>query len=767
MHLSSSRTSVYCGFGGVVLLAASFVVAPAPPRHVRSDDPGMRSPDKIFAATCATCHGERGLGGRSWSIPGHYAPLIAWAMDSEDPKMEERFKFIVRNGSYEGLGFDGAMPAFGPQVITDEELDALVRWILYAPPLGGAIPGEGVPPPPRPDGREILVEITDEAPWFRDDGTDARDPFRDRRRVVLSEGEYLKVVNLGMTWHTVTNGSCDTGFIGPSTHLSGQHTGYYYLTAEDLHEGAHKYICKLHPYMQLEIVTPGHDPTPLTHVSKVPIGVPTTPGIGEVWVGLQTYTNPGSPDGAVAVIDADTWRTELIPNVGNNPHNGWFGTSRDLNGVLRNVVVYANWHDVGVTILDADSRAVLGTVPVGAANAHVMTAPNTENPVTGADRWFVTIMGSNKIQEIDPFDLLATGRPSLLSISQADGVYGRPGMSPHGLWFADDGEHFLTANTLANTVSLYSVSTEWFSGGYSGVGMEIAQVPTDGTFPLAAAIMNTGDSGSTLYRGFSNNAGTSDISLFDIDLKSGSRPLVKVHLPPPLGNAAGNLALSDMMASPVRWVHMPIQAIVSPPDSTSHGRYLVVCNKASMNVSIVPLDATGTPQGVYTFPAGLGSHGVAFGRKKPGPKPSLLHKDTVGYYAYVTNTFENYVSVYDLELLEKLIHLEKLGRAPKAFLPGGATESVYVQGYASEVAIGRSSALLPITLFSPDVRGLVHVGDIPLKVSGTQRKRSYLKEHVWLDLPGYGMVKLDLDVKVDTGAMGIFVRPLPAPWRTR
>jgi hypothetical protein len=72
--------------------------------------------------------------------------------------------------------------------------------------------------------------------------------------------------------------------------------------------------------------------------------------------------------------------------------------------------------------------------------------------------------------------------------------------------------------------------------------------------------------------------------------------------------------------------------------------------------------------------------------------------------------------------------------------------------------------VLPITLFSPDARGLVHVGDIPLTPPANPASPCYLHEHVWIDVPGLGMTPLDLDLPVNTGAMGIVATPLPPPW---
>jgi mono/diheme cytochrome c family protein len=727
-----------------------------------------RPPAALFAASCATCHGQDGLGGHgSWVEPTRTAPRIARGWTTPNPYFEGRFKFTIRNGSYYGPGFMPAMPAFGREVISDVEMDALVGWLLYAPPLGGASTTTGVPPPAPPAGRAVVLEILDEAPWFRDDGTDLADPFGDRRRVVLSPGEYVKVVNRGRTWHTVSNPALgvDTGFVGWAGNIPQQATGYAYLDPQALPPGAHKYWCTMHPYMQCEITTPGATLSGLTRVSRQPIRPPAVQGLGELWVGLQTWPNQGGPNGAVEVIDASTWTTTLVRGVGNNPHNGWIGRARDTDGNLRDIAVFANWHDVTGTVLDVARKTVLGSVPLGAANAHVMTAPWPVRTPTGADRWFVTVMGSNKVAEIDPFADLPLGQATKASLSQSDGLNGRPAFSPHGLWFLDDGWHFVTANTYGASCSVWSLTRPWSDlGGRTGIGCEVANAATGGATPLAASVFGPAPGPGHPFVVYTNNAGSDDISVYRVDATPGAESITRLVVAPPLGNAAGNLALTDMMASPVRWAHMPIQCAVSPRDANSHRRFMVVCNKASLNVSVVSLDAGGMPTSVYTFPAGLGAHGVTFGYKQtPAPLPGQTRR--IAYLAYVTNTFEDYVSVYDLELLEQLIVAEARGQAPAMFRPGGAGEVVLVSGHAPQTLLGLPAVLVPVTLFSPDARGLVHVGDVPLTKPWKPGPRCYLHEHVWIDALGLGMTPLDLDLATNTGAMGIVATPLPPPWR--
>ncbi len=664
-------------------------------------------PEKIFAASCSTCHGPRGEGGQSWvtSMP---APRIGPLAISR-----EAARTMIRHGSHNHTlpGYNGAMPGFGPAEITDGELGQLLAFLSERCL-------DGCPAPSRPAGIEVKVDILDADPWYSDGGADnAVDPYDDTRRVVLAAQQFLTVTNTGRTWHTMTNGEAgkDSGFVGYAGNL-GEGTGYYYAEqAEDLEPGCNRYQCKLHPYMQFEVCTDGHRPMEPTRASKVAIGVPAEAGQGEIWVNAQSQEEDRRDlnDGAMQVIDAATWRVaHYVPNVGNNPHNAWPGHDRAGN----EYVLTANWHDNNLTLIDAVTKRVAGTAPFATAPAHVQVTPGATS------RWFVTVMGGSAVQEVD-LDQVKAGRDPTV------GTPIRGEFSPHGIWFCDDGDHFVTANTLANTMSLYSADSR----------MQQASAGTGGTAPLASAVFSGYGPGGCA-RAYSNNAGTASISVFDIDALAGTVARNTRVVPAHLRDAAGNLKLRDTSASPVRWVSMPIQTPVSPPAATAHGRYMVTANKGSFNVSITALDDRGDPTAIYTFPAGLGAHGVTFGRKARCDDGSPLC-----YYAYVTNTFEDYVSVYDLE------------RVSTAGPPGSATEQVSLEGYGAQALCKQPACAVPITAFCPDCRNGAHVGDVPLRLT-TTGKYTLLKEHVWVDAL-HKPLDLVLDLKINTGAQGIV-----APW---
>ncbi|MEK7818090.1 MAG: c-type cytochrome, partial [Actinomycetota bacterium] len=442
-------------------------------------------PEKIFAAACSTCHGAKGEGGRSW-VTGIKAPRIGpLAIPLEAARK------IIRNGSYNNIlpGYNGAMPGFGPAEITDEELDKLLAFMWNNCQ-------QGCPAPARPAGTEVKVDILDADPWYSDNGADnAADPYDDRRRVVLTADQYLTVTNTGKTWHTMTNADAgkDSGFIGYSGNL-GAGTGYYYADqVSGLAPGCHRYLCKLHPYMQFEACTAGNKPMELTRASKVAQGLPPAAGSGEIWVNTQSQeeSSKDSVDGTMQVINAATWGIKsYIANVGNNPHNAWPGKGSDGGSY----VLTANWHDNGVTLINADTKEVLQTAPIGTAAAHVQVTPGAKS------RWFVTIMGGSAVQEVDLMKLKAGQDPTTGMVPI------RGEFSPHGLWFCDDGDHFLTANTLANTVSLYSANNK-LQQSFTGTG---------GKSPLATSVFSGYGPGGCA-RAYSNNAGTASLSVYDIN----------------------------------------------------------------------------------------------------------------------------------------------------------------------------------------------------------------------------------------------------------
>ncbi|CBE69849.1 MAG: cytochrome c [Candidatus Methylomirabilis oxygeniifera] len=776
---SIQRLSIY-----LIMAIGMWIGTDADASSVQSQDPAA-----IFARACATCHGAKGLGGVSWvknnSRDQRTAPQIAG-------HPADSIKAMVRRGSE-----NAAMPGFGVQEITDAELDALATFIQDN--------SSSIPTPVKPSGKQVALYVLDADPWFTDRGADNdADPFNDVRRVVLEPGQYLKVINTGRTWHSFTSleSGKDSGFIGYAGNYKNKTKdlnqnrkagmGFYYADqTAGLASGCNKYICKIHPYMTVEVCTAGSTPKGpndvlgLTRAHKQPLGLPSVPGIGdEIWVSAQSQEEVGEKttkikkksvrdfDGAYQVINTATWNVTRVPNVGNNPHNSWPGHT-----ATRDVVVSTNWHDNRLTLMDATTKTVVREFRSGATNAHVMAVPGVAN----RDTWFVSHMGGKAMAEIS-VDLLELGTDPNVGL-----LRGAPG--PHGLWMCDDTYHFIVADTFNNSASMYDIDFG-----------NVATTATGGTIPLATGIKNGfGPGGCT--KGFAANAGTADLAVYNITPTLGAEELDRdttwsaEHANGVHKNVAGNIALRATdpgtdVASPhallpaetieqKRWSHLPIQSPVSPVDATTHGRFMVTANKASFNVVITGLDPSGRPWGVFTAPAGLGAHGVSFGKKNrcdtnnDGVEDTDASAAVICYYAFVTNTFEDYVSVYDLEKVD--VNDDRVINNPAGLGmqgPGSAllTENVYLEGgaVAAVVALdpgvaglcgsvlkcgtgptgGTYISNLPIGILCPDCRSGVHVGDIPLTLttgaplagpadtvanSGANAKYVYLKEPVWVD----------------------------------
>ncbi len=197
---------------------------------------------------------------------------------------------------------------------------------------------------------------------------------------------------------------------------------------------------------------------------------------------------------------------------------------------------------------------------------------------------------------------------------------------------------------------------------------------------------------------------------------------------------------------------------------------MVISNKESFNVSIARLTGDGVPEDIYTFPAGLGAHGVAFGRKQQCDSGDSRD---ICYFAYVAFSFEEYLGVYDLEKIDK----GQMGA------PGSARETVRMEGRLADLLAGDlgldraslpTSALgtvlerVPITVLCPDCRAGVHVGDLPLHRT-TQGNSAYIKTTLWIDDRRLGgslntSMEADLDVNTNIGGFGVAVRPGLLPW---
>jgi ubiquinol-cytochrome c reductase cytochrome c subunit len=82
---------------------------------VRPDEGNLAEGGELYLSNCAACHNSSGIGG-ALSRGNHAPPLLDVAAQqlAEAPRIGP-----------------GQMPVFGPDTLTDEQLDSVVRYILY------------------------------------------------------------------------------------------------------------------------------------------------------------------------------------------------------------------------------------------------------------------------------------------------------------------------------------------------------------------------------------------------------------------------------------------------------------------------------------------------------------------------------------------------------------------------------------------------------------------------------------------------------------
>jgi YVTN family beta-propeller protein len=373
-----------------------------------------------FRANCASCHGQLGAGGHSW-INEALAPWIA----GHEP---DRIRAAVRAGRLPH------MPAFHVDEIDDELLDALAAYVNELP--------DGWLAPPAHD---VVVTIRDEDPWMS--------PMQLR----VEPGQVVRFQNQGATYHDVSQLEwvASHGMEGDASGQLGP-DGVFFWRAPD-EPRVYTFLCKDHPYMRGEIHV-GLDPVAPVHTPTAPMGPPPVAGTGELWVAAQWQDRIGAPgDGIIHVIDAETWEDVALIPAGNNPHNPWFLEGED-------VLVVTSWFDNHVTFIDANARAPIRDVIVGATAAHVM-AP------WGRDVIWVSIEGSHYIESLDATSWNVVPRRIMLS-----------GNMPHGL--GEGGGRLLVAHSMTDDASIVDLTIE----------QETALVPA-GHYPLGAAVSPDGSVG--------------------------------------------------------------------------------------------------------------------------------------------------------------------------------------------------------------------------------------------------------------------------------
>jgi DNA-binding beta-propeller fold protein YncE len=312
---------------------------------------------------------------------------------------------------------------------------------------------------------------------------------------------------------------------------------------------------------------------------------PTGKGVGEVWIDTEyEQTAAKTKPGTATAVDASDWsvkRKVALPSVNmNNPHNMWTDRSQS-------VIYNTEWFDKKLDVFDRKTGALLRTVEVGEAPAHVMTRVDT-------DQVHVSLNGEGSMLELSPFAKQIDRR---IDVQES----GKPGQ-PHAHWMSSDGHTMVTPNSNTNDSTEVHV-----------VPGTIEPKVNTGWLPIASGMMPD----ASKY--YVSNYLSSTISV--IDLKTPHPTLIKninllANYDPISGAVSGGIGA------------LPIQTPVSP-----NGKWVFTANTLTATITIID---TATDTLVKSLPCDAGCHGVNFGAKAGG-----------GYYAYVSSKFSNELLVVD------------------------------------------------------------------------------------------------------------------------
>ncbi|HEU5211760.1 MAG TPA: hypothetical protein VFU10_03240 [Gaiellaceae bacterium] len=312
---------------------------------------------------------------------------------------------------------------------------------------------------------------------------------------------------------------------------------------------------------------------------------PTGKGIGQAWVDTEFEQTAGkTKPGTATAVDASDWtvtRKVALPSVNmNNPHNMWTDRSQSL-------VYQTEWFDDKLDVFDRKTGALVRSLKVGEAPAHVMTRVDT-------DQVHVSLNGEGSIVELSPG---ATKIDRTIQVQDS----GDPGQ-PHAHWMSSDGHMMVTPNSNTNDSTVVHV-----------VPGTIEPKVATGDLPIAASMMPD----ASKY--YVSNYESSTLSV--IDLKTPHPTLIKnINL------LANYDPITGAISGPVG--ALPIQTPVSP-----NGKWVFTANTLTGTITIVD---TKSDTLVKSLPCDAGCHGINFGAKAGG-----------GYYAYVSSKFSNELLVVD------------------------------------------------------------------------------------------------------------------------
>jgi DNA-binding beta-propeller fold protein YncE len=339
------------------------------------------------------------------------------------------------------------------------------------------------------------------------------------------------------------------------------------------------------------------------------LSVPTTPGVGEIWVDAEyeKTVNKTKPGTAVAV-DANTWKVAKrvsLPSINmNNPHNMW----TDRNQL---VIYQTQWFGDDLTVFNRMTGNMLRSIHVGSAPAHVMTRVDT-------DQVHVSLNGEDAVIELNS---LLHGNSFSRRIPTQHA--GENPAQPHAHWMSFDGKTMVTPNSNTND----STRIDLPSG-------QIKAKTHTGTLPIASSIM---PDASKYYVSNYLDSTITCISIKQPACNDGGNTVWKKDIDLLLSGFLSNTAKNLSNYNPITGTPnmsqsgaLPIQTPVSPD-----GRVVITANTLSGTISIID---TKTDTLINILPCSAGCHGVNFGAKKGG-----------GYYAYVSSKFSNDLIIVDYD----------------------------------------------------------------------------------------------------------------------
>jgi plastocyanin len=419
--------------------------------------------------------------------------------------------------------------------------------------------------------------------------------------------------------------------------------------------GVYVYVCAIHPYMTGvvsagvpynaitgEMGTGEGDPTVAKFAPWYPSvapwqdqrpfrDIPSTPGIGEVWVDTQfeVAMDPNSPTGrfgkswpgTITIVDAENWEVMGKITEGlNNPHNlmsNELVPSGDAGG---DYMIQSNWHDDYLTLINARTKEVVKNyIQTGFDPAHVSWTEDN-----------MVIAGVNAGAELQIFDgaqitdrdIAASDIKPMATIKAS-----LPLAGPHGFWYKD--RLISVPYHLANHMVIIGLdeSKELFPP------INISELPDDITSDPDDMIGAGIDLASYLGPEINGHRFwvTTEVLLEHAKLLQGRLLIYDI------GSAVGGPE-NPTFVKMLEVGSIPIQSPVTPD-----GRYVVTANaggigvKASITVTELDYNNPTNSRIVAELPSYPGSHGVEYGFKKGG-----------GLYAYVSNKFAPVLQVVDL-----------------------------------------------------------------------------------------------------------------------